>query len=108
MTLMSTATTASTSREQLRAQTAVQHVKTQNEGFALGKQPAGTYGFTGAPLAECPVFAKQTFQSFEVQKRPDGSQWLACYATPEHEALIASDREPMSRSSSHPIGRRPL
>jgi hypothetical protein len=93
---MSTAPTVSLTREQLRSQTGVQLVKAENEGFALHKQPGGTYGFTGAPLeAACPVFARQSFQSFEVMKRPDGTQWLVCYVTPEHEALIASDREPI-------------
>jgi hypothetical protein len=92
---MSTAPSAFASREQLRAQTGVQLVKTENEGFALAKQPAGTYGFTAAPLDESPVFGRATYQIFEVQKRADGSRWLACYVTPEHEALIHGDKEPI-------------
>jgi len=70
-------------------------VKAENEGFALVKQPAGTFGFSYAPLDECPVFAKQSFQVFEVQKRADGSRWVVAYVTPEHEVLIASDQEPI-------------
>lgn len=92
---MSTAPTVSTTRDQLRSQTGVQLVKAENEGFALLKQPAGTYGFTGAPLDACPVFARQSFQAFEVMKRPDGAQLLVCYVSPAHQALIASDQEPI-------------
>lgn len=92
---MSTAPSAFASRDQLRSQTGVQLVKAENEGFALAKQPAGTYGFAYAPLEESPVFAKQSFQAFEVQKRVDGSRWIVCYASPEHEALIAGDQEPI-------------
>lgn len=92
---MSTAPSAFASRDQLRSQSGVQLVKSENEGFALAKQPAGTYGFAYAPLEECPLFAKQSFQAFEVQKRADGSRWIVAYATTEHEALIAGDQEPI-------------
>lgn len=86
---------ATLTREQLRAQNGVQLVKADNEGFALAKQPAGTYGFSYAPLAECPVFGKQSFQVFEVFKKADGSRWLLAYASPEHEALVNGDKEPV-------------
>lgn len=92
---MSTAPSAFASRDQLRSQSGVQLVKIENEGFALAKQPAGTYGFSFAPLDECPVFAKQSFQVYEVMKRPDGTRWIVAYVTPEHEALIAGDQEPI-------------
>jgi len=92
---MSSSPAASASRDQLRSQAGVQLVKAENEGFALAKQPGGTYGFTGSPLAECPVFAKQTYQSWEVQKRADNGQWIVGYVSTEQEALIASDQEPI-------------
>jgi hypothetical protein len=93
--MMSTAPSAFASRDLLRSQTGVQLVKSENEGFALAKQPSGTYGFSYAPLEECPVFSRQSFQVFEVQKRADGSRWVAAYVTPEHESLIAGDQEPI-------------
>lgn len=70
-------------------------VKPEDEGFALEKQPAGTYGFTGAPLEASPVFAKQSYQSWEVHRRGDGVRALICYVSNDHAALIASGQEPI-------------
>lgn len=86
---------ASQNRDQLRAHSAVKLVQSENEGFALEKQPAGTYGFTGSPLEACPVFAAQSYQSFEVHRCGDGSRALVCCVTGEHAALIASGQEPI-------------
>ncbi len=82
-------------REQLRTQAAVNLVKSENEGFVLEKQPAGTYGFTGAPLEACPVFSKQSYQSWEVHRRGDGTRALICCVTSDHATLIASGQEPI-------------
>lgn len=73
-------------------------VKPENEGFALEKQVAGTYGFTGSPLEACPVFSAQTYQSWEVHRRSDGGRMLICCVSDEHAALIASGQEPIQVS----------
>ena len=82
-------------REELRSQAGVQLVKVENEGFALVKQPSGTFGFSYAPMNECPVYQKQTFQVFEVHKRADGSRWVLGYVTPEDDATLNSGKEPV-------------
>ena len=82
-------------RDQLRTLADVKLVKPENEGFALEKQLAGTYGFTGSPLEACPVFAAHTYQSWEVHRRRDGGRSLICCVTGEHAALIASGQEPI-------------
>ncbi|MBY0373715.1 MAG: hypothetical protein K2Q23_06950 [Bryobacteraceae bacterium] len=82
-------------REELRAQAGVQIVKPENEGFALVKQPNSTYGFSYAPMNECPVYQKQTFQVFEVHKRADGSRWVLGYVSPEDDETLNSGREPV-------------
>lgn len=87
-----------TSREDLRTQAGVQLVKAENEGFALAKQPNGTYGFSYAPMNECPVYQKQPFQVFEVHKRADGSRWIIGYVTPEDDETLNSGREPVDVS----------
>lgn len=86
------------SREQLRAQAGVELVKTEHEGSALVKQPNGIYGFTGSPMHECPVFQKQTFQSFEVQKHKDGSRWILGYLSSADETALNSGAEPIDVS----------
>ena len=70
-------------------------VKKENEGFALDKQPSGTFGFTGSPLEASPVFVAQSYQSWEVHRRADGTSALICCVTNEHAALIASGQEPI-------------
>lgn len=87
---MSTAVAPAAAREQLRTQGGVALVKPENEGFSLAKQPDGVYGFSYAPLQECPVFGRQTFQVFEVHKRKDGSKWVLGHVTPEEEAAFTA------------------
>ncbi len=90
---MSASVVQSASREELRAGLKV--VKGEHEGSALDRQPTGIYGFTYAPFNACPMFANQTYQVFEVHKRADGSKWVVMCVTPEDEALLLSDQEPI-------------
>lgn len=93
---MSASVVQSATREELR--TGLKVVKGEHEGSALERQPSGIYGFTYSPFNACPMFANQTYQVFEVQKRNDGSKWLVACVTPEDEALILSDQEPIEVS----------
>jgi hypothetical protein len=97
---MSTAAPAAITREQLRELGAVALVKPENHGFALEKQPNGVYGFSYAPLQECPVYGQQTFQVFEVHKRTDGSKWVLGHLTPDE--IAAYERGELVEVSLYP------
>ena len=90
---MSASVVQSPSREQLRA--GLKAVKSEHEGSGVERQPTGVFGFSYSPFNACPMFANQTYQVFEVHKRADGSKWVVMCVTPEDEALMLSDQEPI-------------
>jgi hypothetical protein len=75
-------------RDQLRSEHQVQLISPDDEGSAFDRIPNGVYGFTYAPGTETPVFRGQSYHSFEVHKRPDGSGFLVAHCTPEDLAAL--------------------
>jgi hypothetical protein len=76
-------------REQLRAKRNLRIVTDAEAGSAIDTLPGGIYGFTYSPSTEgVPLFAKQTYQIFEVHKTADDTPHFIGYMTPaEAKAL---------------------
>ena len=87
---------AEITREDLRRDHRVRLVTTEEEGCALDRLPAGTYGWTYAPASESPLFSKQGFQSFEMHRAQDGTGYLVGYVT-DSDAIALSSKERQSR-----------
>lgn len=77
-------------REELRNRHGVRLIDKQDEGLGIRRAPAGTYGWTCAPLTESPLFATRMFQSFEVHKAADGSEYVLGFVTGAEFAAIES------------------
>lgn len=82
-------------RARLRQQHRVQLVTREQEGNAIDKVSAGTYGFTYAPATESPIFARRCFQSFEMHRMPDGTGRLIGFCTPEEAQRLAQGSAPV-------------
>lgn len=83
-------------RQQLRSMRHLRLVSSDEEGSALRDLPGGVYGFTYSPNTEgCPLFAKQTFQVFEVHKLSDGSVHFIGYMTPAEAETLAQSNDPV-------------
>jgi hypothetical protein len=64
----------------------------EEEGLGFNCLPAGVYGFTYAPLSESPLFSRQGYHAFEMQRLPDGSGRLIAYlSAAEAEAIETGD-----------------
>jgi hypothetical protein len=77
-------------REAWRREHGVRPVESQWEGFGLAEIPNGMYGYTYAPALASPLFAKRTYQSFEVHKAQDGTEYLVGCLTPAEAAQISA------------------
>jgi hypothetical protein len=75
------------------ARTGLRPLNGDEEGYAFSKLPAGVYGFTYAPLSESPLFSKDNYHSFEMQKHPDGSGRLIGWVTPGEAQSIREGHE---------------
>lgn len=63
----------STDREQIRAESNLRALKSEESGAPLASQPEGIYGFTtSAATSEIALFDKPVFRSFEVHKLAGG------------------------------------
>ncbi len=78
-----------TEREALRKQHQTSIIQKQHEGSGIDQVPNGTYGFTYAPGSVSPLFAAKSFQSFEMHKAADGTQYLLGYLTPAEAQQVA-------------------
>ena len=58
------------------------------DGTPFRSLPAGVFGFTYAPLSESPLFQRNSYHSFEMQKLADGSGRLLGYVTAAQAAAI--------------------
>ncbi|HZT40447.1 MAG TPA: hypothetical protein VFA28_21335 [Bryobacteraceae bacterium] len=77
-------------REELRNRHGVRLIGHEDEGLGIHHAPAGSYGWTCAPLTESPLFAKRIFQSFEVHKTVDGAEYVLGFVTRAEAAAIES------------------
>ena len=76
--------------EELRAQRGLRLVTEAEEGAPLDGLPNGVYGFTySLGLGSTPLFAKNTFQAFELHKLHDGTVELAGYLEESGAAALA-------------------
>jgi hypothetical protein len=79
--------------EQLRAAHHLRPLIPEEEGTAADRLPNGIYAYAYAPAeAAIPLFAKKSWHSFEMHKRPDGSLHLVGFVT-------AKEAEQLRRSS---------
>jgi hypothetical protein len=79
----------------IRSRNNVQPVTDADEGAPLAGLPDNIYGFTYSPLNEStPLFAKRSFQAFEVHKLGEGIVHLLGYVTPSDAALMTGNSEP--------------
>jgi hypothetical protein len=66
------------------------------EGAPLGSLPDNIYGYSYSPVNEStPLFARRTFQVFEVHKLERGEVHILGYLTPKEAQLIADGKEPL-------------
>jgi hypothetical protein len=78
--------------EQLRAGHHLRPLKTEEEGTAADRLPAGIYGFAYAPGEHSiPLFGKKTWHSFEMHKRAGGSLYLAGFVTAREAEFVRQD-----------------
>jgi hypothetical protein len=69
-----------TDRDKLRGERKLSLVGDADQGCHIDFLPSGTYGFTYSPSTEgVPVFAKSTFQAFEVHKLFNGAVHITGY-----------------------------
>ena len=66
------------------------------EGVALAALPDNIYGFSYSPVNEStPLFARRTFQVFEVHKLERGEVHVLGYLTPKEAQLLKEGKEPL-------------
>lgn len=75
-------------REQLRSTHQLRPLRRDEEGLSVHNLPANVYGFTYAPATETPLFARQSYHSFEVHKTADGSAYVVAFVTPSEAERI--------------------
>jgi hypothetical protein len=79
-------------RDRFREQHAVRVIDSKDEGLGMAHVSPGTYGFTYAPTAEAPLFAKRAYQGWEVHKAPDGTVHLIGFVSKPDGALIEAGK----------------
>jgi len=97
--------------EALRARHQVRPVRSEEEGSAVDALPNGVYGFAYSPgHAAAPLFARNSYHSFEVHKAADGTAYLLGFVTLEEAAELDSGKEgaavrlyPNARESSQSL-----
>jgi hypothetical protein len=78
----------------LRAQKALTVIASEREGAPLATLPDNLYGFTYSPVNEStPLFAKRTFQVFEVHKLTLGVVHLLGFLTEKEAATFFDGKE---------------
>lgn len=78
-------------RDKLRAERKLRLVQDNEAGEPIEFAPSSVYGFTYSPGTDgLPVFARQTFQIFEVHKLADGSVHYVGYMTEEDATALNS------------------
>ena len=79
--------------ETIRARHQVRPVTPGEEGAPAGALGERVYGFTYSPSNDsAPLFAKRTFQCFEVHKVSRDALQLICFVTPAEAETIQSGR----------------
>lgn len=80
------------SRERL----GLRSIREDEEGRNIRNQPAGVFGFTGAPATdELPLFVRPTFRCFEVQKLSSGEVSIVGYVTEKESQAFGIGTEPI-------------
>ena len=73
----------------LRAERRLRPLRTPELGCSVRDLPAGVYGFTYSPAFEAsPLFAQQSWRSFEFHKLADGSIAMVGYVSAEDARLL--------------------
>jgi hypothetical protein len=81
--------------EAVRIRNGVQPVSEADEGAPLAGLPDSVYGYTYSPLNEStPLFAKRSFQAFEVHKLTEGIVHILGYVTPGDAVRLGAASEP--------------
>jgi hypothetical protein len=94
MTFFSQPETQPVSLELLRVRHRVRLIQPEEEGFTIGRLPAGVYGFACAlGQAEVPVFAHRTYHGFEIHKAADGCEYLIGFVTPAEAVRLEAGEE---------------
>ena len=89
-----TAIVATPELERMRSERSLRPLNKNEEGSDLYKLPGGIFGFTNAPgLKEVPVYSRQAYLSFEVQKLKDGKIHLVGFVTPDEMAKVSIGKE---------------
>lgn len=66
------------------------------EGVGLGALPDNIYGYSYSPVNEsAPLFAKRTFQVFEVHKLERGEVHVLGFLTAKEAQLVKDGKEPL-------------
>jgi len=80
---------------ELRERKKLSPVSSEQEGTPLASLPDNVVGFTYSPANEStPLYAKRTFQSFEIHKLTDGVAHLIGFVTDAQAAAIYDGKEP--------------
>ncbi len=70
-------------------------VHSDEEGRSIHSQPAGIFGFTGAPATdELPLFGHPVTRCFEVRKLSGGEVIIVGYVTPNELQAVEAGTEP--------------
>jgi hypothetical protein len=84
-----------TNREQLRAELHLVPVSKQDEGVSWSRISNGVFGFTYTPANnDGGIFAKETYQSFELHKLSDGTLQIVGFTTPEGAEKVKGPGSP--------------
>lgn len=81
----------------LRESLGLRIIRDEEEGRNIEAQPAGIYGYTGAPATEeLPLFIKPIFRCTEVQKLASGEVQLLGYVTEKEAVAFEAGAEPVT------------
>jgi hypothetical protein len=82
--------------ETIRREQKLTRITDELEGMPISALPDGVYGFSySQPADEMPLFSLRHYQSFEWQKRADGTIIVLGFAKPEEVAVLNAKSEPV-------------
>lgn len=80
--------------EQLRSERKLRPLTKAEEGWDIHNLPNGLFGFTYAPgLKEVPVYSKQHYHGFEIQRLANGEIHVVGFVTAGEKAQFAAAKQ---------------
>jgi hypothetical protein len=80
--------------EQLRSERKLRALTKAEEGTDIYRLPNGVFGFTYAPgLKEVPVYSKQHYHGFEIQRLSNGEVHVVGFVTPAEKAELKDAKQ---------------